>query len=156
MFNPHSVSVTDFARVLMEKLCFCNIYEFCFITFTKKILILLVFNNYLCIWSSLFQYVLNPTFSNEHIASLDSSSKLSRAYDGTTYLPGMSLTSILNAQQFKNKIMWKETKSLRNLIIYLISGIVGLNNIKENDYCNVILQVCKSDLLIGLSLIYNF
>lgn len=65
-------------------------------------------DNYQIIDSSLDDiiYVLNPTFSNEHIASLDSSSKLSRAYDGTTYLP----------------------------------GIVGLNNIKENDYCNVILQ----------------
>lgn len=65
-------------------------------------------DNYQIIDSSLDDiiYVLNPTFRNEHIASLDSSSKLSRAYDGTTYLP----------------------------------GIVGLNNIKENDYCNVILQ----------------
>ncbi|XP_061191250.1 ubiquitin carboxyl-terminal hydrolase 39-like [Saccostrea echinata] len=65
-------------------------------------------DNYQIIDSSLDDiiYVLNPTFSDEHIASLDSSSKLSRAYDGTTYLP----------------------------------GIVGLNNIKENDYCNVILQ----------------
>ncbi|XP_062594467.1 ubiquitin carboxyl-terminal hydrolase 39-like [Saccostrea cucullata] len=65
-------------------------------------------DNYQIIDSSLDDiiYVLNPTFRDEHIASLDSSSKLSRAYDGTTYLP----------------------------------GIVGLNNIKENDYCNVILQ----------------
>jgi hypothetical protein len=38
---------------------------------------------------------------------MDSSDKLSRAIDGTMYLP----------------------------------GIVGLNNIKANDYCNVILQV---------------
>jgi len=44
------------------------------------------------------------------IKNLDSSSKLSRAIDGTMYLP----------------------------------GIVGLNNIKENDYCNVILQVSSS------------
>lgn len=67
----------------------------------------------MCIWSSLFQYVLNPTFSNEHIASLDSSSKLSRAYDGTTYLPGMSLTSILNAQQFKKQNHVKGNKVIK-------------------------------------------
>jgi hypothetical protein len=41
---------------------------------------------------------------------MDSSDKLSRAIDGTMYLP----------------------------------GIVGLNNIKANDYCNVILQVSFS------------
>jgi U4/U6.U5 tri-snRNP-associated protein 2 len=51
--------------------------------------------------------VLNPTFDKELIKNLDLSSKLSRAIDGTMYLP----------------------------------GIVGLNNIKENDYCNVVLQV---------------
>jgi hypothetical protein len=44
---------------------------------------------------------------------MDSSDKLSRAIDGTMYLP----------------------------------GIVGLNNIKANDYCNVILQVSFSLLL---------
>lgn len=53
------------------------------------------------------KYVLNPTFTSEQIGSMDSSDKLSRAIDGTMYLP----------------------------------GIVGLNNIKANDYCNVILQV---------------
>ncbi|ESN98068.1 hypothetical protein HELRODRAFT_185871 [Helobdella robusta] len=51
-------------------------------------------------------YVLNPTFTPDHIVQLESSSKLSRAYDGSTYLP----------------------------------GIVGLNNIKANDYCNAVLQ----------------
>ncbi|CAE1313444.1 USP39 [Acanthosepion pharaonis] len=65
-------------------------------------------DNYEIIDSSLEDiiYVLNPTFDNEHISKLDANPKLSRAYDGTTYLP----------------------------------GIVGLNNIKANDYCNVILQ----------------
>lgn len=53
------------------------------------------------------KYVLNPTFTEEHIKNLDSSSKLSRAIDGSLYMP----------------------------------GIVGLNNIKANDYCNVVLQV---------------
>lgn len=56
------------------------------------------------------KYVLNPTFTSEHIRQLDNSGKLSRAIDGTLYLP----------------------------------GIVGLNNIKANDYCNVILQVCTT------------
>lgn len=51
-------------------------------------------------------YVLNPTFLPEQISQVDGTSRLSRAYDGSTYLP----------------------------------GIVGLNNIKANDYCNVILQ----------------
>ncbi|XP_065347012.1 ubiquitin carboxyl-terminal hydrolase 39 [Cloeon dipterum] len=65
-------------------------------------------DNYEIIDSSLddIKYVLNPTFDSELIKNLDISSKLSRAIDGTMYLP----------------------------------GIVGLNNIKENDYCNVILQ----------------
>ena len=36
------------------------------------------------------QYVLNPAFASEHIGNLDKSTKLSRAYDGTTYLPGRS------------------------------------------------------------------
>jgi U4/U6.U5 tri-snRNP-associated protein 2 len=49
---------------------------------------------------------LNPTFTSEQISQLDSNSKMSRAYDGTLYLP----------------------------------GIVGLNNIKANDYSNVVLQ----------------
>lgn len=53
------------------------------------------------------QYVLKPTFTAQHIAHLDKQAKLSRAYDGTTYLP----------------------------------GIVGLNNIKANDYANAVLQV---------------
>jgi U4/U6.U5 tri-snRNP-associated protein, putative len=51
-------------------------------------------------------YVLRPTFTQSEIDAFDNSSKFCRAYDGTTYLP----------------------------------GIVGLNNIKANDYCNVILQ----------------
>ena len=34
------------------------------------------------------QYVLNPTFTKEDILQLDQSAKLSRAFDGTTYLPG--------------------------------------------------------------------
>lgn len=53
------------------------------------------------------QYVLKPTFTKQQIANLDKQAKLSRAYDGTTYLP----------------------------------GIVGLNNIKANDYANAVLQV---------------
>lgn len=52
------------------------------------------------------KYVLNPTFTLEQIKWLDKNTKLSRAYDGTHYLP----------------------------------GIVGLNNIKANDYANVVLQ----------------
>lgn len=59
-----------------------------------------------CLYAAL-QYVLKPTFTSQHIASLDKQGKLYRAYDGTTYLP----------------------------------GIVGLNNIKANDYTNVVLQV---------------
>ena len=51
-------------------------------------------------------YVLRPTFTSKDILDLDKLGKPCRAYDGTTYLP----------------------------------GIVGLNNIKSNDYCNVVLQ----------------
>ena len=35
-----------------------------------------------------FQYVLNPTFKMSHIEQLDNNSKMSRAFDGTAYLPG--------------------------------------------------------------------
>ncbi|XP_030888825.1 U4/U6.U5 tri-snRNP-associated protein 2 [Leptonychotes weddellii] len=66
-------------------------------------------DNYEIIDSSLedITYVLKPTFTKQQIANLDKQAKLSRAYDGTTYLP----------------------------------GIVGLNNIKANDYANAVLQV---------------
>ncbi|KAJ8779373.1 hypothetical protein J1605_012662 [Eschrichtius robustus] len=65
-------------------------------------------DNYEIIDSSLedITYVLKPTFTKQQIANLDKQAKLSRAYDGTTYLP----------------------------------GIVGLNNIKANDYANAVLQ----------------
>lgn len=65
-------------------------------------------DNYEIIDSSLddITYVLKPTFTLKEIGGLDTNDKLSRAYNGTTYMP----------------------------------GIVGLNNIKANDYCNVILQ----------------
>ncbi|CAH8679175.1 unnamed protein product [Schistosoma rodhaini] len=52
-------------------------------------------------------YLLNPTFNTSEILTLDSYSKMVRAYNGLTYYP----------------------------------GVVGLNNIKANDYCNVILQM---------------
>ncbi|CAG2121486.1 unnamed protein product, partial [Medioppia subpectinata] len=52
-------------------------------------------------------YVLNPTFTTQDIAALDTGAhRPSIAFDGTAYL----------------------------------AGIVGLNNIKFNDYCNVVLQ----------------
>ncbi|KAL0896017.1 hypothetical protein ABMA27_012005 [Loxostege sticticalis] len=70
-------------------------------------------DNYEVIDSSLndIKYVLNPIFSTEQIRQLDTDTKMSRAIDGTMYMP----------------------------------GIVGLNNIKANDYCNVILQ-CLSQV----------
>uniref|UniRef100_A0A673L523 Ubiquitin carboxyl-terminal hydrolase 39 n=1 Tax=Sinocyclocheilus rhinocerous TaxID=307959 RepID=A0A673L523_9TELE len=69
-------------------------------------------DNYKIIDSSLedITYVLKPTFTKQHIAGLDKHGKLYRAYDGTTYLP----------------------------------GIVGLNNIKANDYANVVLQALSN------------
>ncbi|XP_072165657.1 ubiquitin carboxyl-terminal hydrolase 39-like [Diadema setosum] len=65
-------------------------------------------DNYEIIDSSLedITYVLKPTFTKRQIQQLDQDPKPCRAYDGTTYTP----------------------------------GIVGLNNIKENDYCNVLLH----------------
>ncbi|MEE6478920.1 hypothetical protein FKM82_012049 [Ascaphus truei] len=56
------------------------------------------------------KYVLKPTFTKPQICNLDKQAKLSRAYDGTTYLP----------------------------------GIVGLNNIKANDYANAVLQALSN------------
>ncbi|KAK3727510.1 hypothetical protein QZH41_018373, partial [Actinostola sp. cb2023] len=72
-------------------------------------------DNYEVIDSSLddIKYVLNPTFTKEDIKLMDTSAKMSRAFDGTTYLPG------------NNKPC---------------DCVVGLNNIKANDYLNVILQ----------------
>lgn len=67
----------------------------------------------ICLHFFSLQYVLKPTFTKQHIAGLDKQGKLYRAYDGTTYLP----------------------------------GIVGLNNIKANDYANVVLQVWISTAL---------
>lgn len=69
-------------------------------------------DNYQIIDSSLedITYVLNPTFSKKQIKQMHLMSKPVRAYDGTTYLP----------------------------------GIVGLNNIKANDYCNVLLQALSN------------
>ncbi|MPC26846.1 U4/U6.U5 tri-snRNP-associated protein 2 [Portunus trituberculatus] len=55
-------------------------------------------------------FVVNPTFSRDYILHKVNQSKMSRAYDGTLYLP----------------------------------GIVGLNNIKANDYCNVVLQALSN------------
>ncbi|XP_064113183.1 ubiquitin carboxyl-terminal hydrolase 39-like [Macrobrachium nipponense] len=69
-------------------------------------------DNYEIIDSSLNDiiFVVNPTFSREYILHKVNQSKMSRAYDGTLYLP----------------------------------GIVGLNNIKANDYCNVVLQALSN------------
>ncbi|XP_043940220.1 U4/U6.U5 tri-snRNP-associated protein 2 [Protopterus annectens] len=69
-------------------------------------------DNYEIIDSSLedITYVLKPTFTKQHILNLDKQAKLCRAYDGTTYLP----------------------------------GIVGLNNIKANDYANAVLQALSN------------
>ncbi|KFD52615.1 hypothetical protein M514_06462 [Trichuris suis] len=65
-------------------------------------------DNYEIIDSSLndIKFLLQPTYSFEQIQKLGKSTKLSRAFDGTTYYP----------------------------------GIVGLNIIKNNDYCNVVLH----------------
>ena len=60
-------------------------YEKSFITSSSEEITLFV----LCT-VFLFQYVLNPTFRSKHIENLDRNPKLSRAYDGTTYLPGTS------------------------------------------------------------------
>ncbi|XP_015738345.1 U4/U6.U5 tri-snRNP-associated protein 2, partial [Coturnix japonica] len=69
-------------------------------------------DNYEIIDSSLedITYVLKPTFTAQQISNLDKQAKLSRAYDGTTYLP----------------------------------GIVGLNNIKANDYANTATQALSN------------
>ncbi|CAJ0590542.1 unnamed protein product [Cylicocyclus nassatus] len=52
------------------------------------------------------KYVLKPTYTKELISSLDRQHRMARAYDDSTYFP----------------------------------GVVGLNNIKANDYCNVVLH----------------
>lgn len=69
-------------------------------------------DNYPIMDSSLedITYVLKPTFTRAHITSLSLQARLSRAYDGATYLP----------------------------------GIVGLNNIKANDYANAVLQALSN------------
>ncbi|KAF1766936.1 hypothetical protein GCK72_006894 [Caenorhabditis remanei] len=56
------------------------------------------------------KYVLKPTYTKEMIASIDKQARMVRAYDDSTYFP----------------------------------GVVGLNNIKANDYCNVILHALSA------------
>ena len=65
-------------------------------------------DNYEVIDSSLedIKYLLQPIFHQENIKHLDTTGKVSRALNGTVYIP----------------------------------GVVGLNNIKANDYLNVVLQ----------------
>ena len=65
-------------------------------------------------------------FSKEQVIGLDQSSKWSIALDGTKYLPGIT-----------------DTVYCMYHIVYTLAvsiGIVGLNNIKANDYMNVILH----------------
>ncbi|OZC12165.1 u4/U6.U5 tri-snRNP-associated protein 2 family protein [Onchocerca flexuosa] len=52
------------------------------------------------------KYVLKPTYTTKYIMEIDKMGKMARAFDGTTYYP----------------------------------GVVGLNNIKANDYENVVLH----------------
>ncbi|CAG9531620.1 unnamed protein product [Cercopithifilaria johnstoni] len=52
------------------------------------------------------KYVLKPTYTTKYIMKIDNMGKMARAFDGTTYHP----------------------------------GVVGLNNIKANDYENVVLH----------------
>uniref|UniRef100_A0A1I7UKW9 Ubiquitin carboxyl-terminal hydrolase 39 n=1 Tax=Caenorhabditis tropicalis TaxID=1561998 RepID=A0A1I7UKW9_9PELO len=56
------------------------------------------------------KYVLKPTYTKEMIAAIDKQARMVRAYDDSTYFP----------------------------------GVVGLNNIKANDYCNVILHALSA------------
>ncbi|CAB3397203.1 unnamed protein product [Caenorhabditis bovis] len=56
------------------------------------------------------KYVLKPTYTKQMIANIDKQTKMARAYDDSTYFP----------------------------------GVVGLNNIKANDYCNVVLHALSS------------
>lgn len=89
----------------------------CIFIITRQICKQLFFKHLYIVYIYIYiflQYVLNPTFTKQQIKILDTESKLSRAYDGATYLP----------------------------------GIVGLNNIKANDYCNVILHVSCSTLTV--------
>jgi len=66
-------------------------------------------DNYEIIDTSLedITYYLQPSFSKEIVASIDKGTSISRALDGTAYIP----------------------------------GVVGVNNIKANDYVNVVLQI---------------
>lgn len=93
------------------------------------------------------QYVLKPTFTEKEISVLDINDKLSRAYDGTTYMPGMDFSFIasFNLYNYLYFILFKLFFSVlvfSIILFFVLTGIVGLNNIKANDYCNVILQVC--------------
>ena len=49
---------------------------------------------------SLSQYVLKPTFTEDHVAGVDSSSKLSIALDGSKYLPGDTTKSPFSIPPF--------------------------------------------------------
>uniref|UniRef100_A0A2K5J279 ubiquitinyl hydrolase 1 n=1 Tax=Colobus angolensis palliatus TaxID=336983 RepID=A0A2K5J279_COLAP len=102
-----SVLDFDFEKLCSISLSHINAYA-CLVCgkYFQEIAVLL--NN--LAFSFALQYVLKPTFTKQQIANLDKQAKLSRAYDGTTYLP----------------------------------GIVGLNNIKANDYANAVLQALSN------------
>ena len=59
----------------------------------------------------IFQYVLNPTFAKDEILQLDKSAKVSRAFDGTMYLPGWYMkTNLLFVKRSCTKFcdLWNE------------------------------------------------
>lgn len=68
------------------------------------------------------QYVLKPTYEPEHIKRIDTQTKMARAFDGTVYYPG-----VVGRRCF--------------IAHFITPQLVGLNNIKANDYINVILHV---------------
>jgi hypothetical protein len=94
--------------------------------------------------------VLNPTYTKEQIDNLDKNEKMVRAYDGTFYLPGLWRRHSLRASECMLKQcipcavqshLELDGKRMSTEPFLSTEGIVGLNNIKANDYCNVILQV---------------
>ena len=96
-------------------------------------------DNYRIVDSSLddILFVLQPIFSVQDIKALDKNEKLSIALNGE---------EVFNKDCYSvPRWRWwirRETKSCLSSFTgtKYLPGVIGLNNIKANDYCNVILQ----------------
>ena len=113
------------------------------------------------------QYYLKPTFSKEIVASIEDGSCKCRALDGTAYTPGKAAVAararrcrllrvcsgliVHKNAVFLRVLTWQANSHLA--VRTFVPGVVGVNNIRANDYVNVVLQVRVfwDNMLVGKS-----